>query len=192
MRDFLLVGTLLLGACGYHVAGAGPEVPQDAHTIVVRQFTNHTRAYGIEVQATRAVEDEFRRRGPLRVVSEDEQPDLELSGVVQSLGSFPLAIGVTGEALQYEGVIRVSIRLIDRRTGKVLFENKALEERQDFGAVSGVVITTSPSFQRGTINARDLADLNNVQLSETRRTASTEGLFDLLGHDVYSQAMEGF
>ncbi|HLK10133.1 MAG TPA: LptE family protein [Candidatus Binatia bacterium] len=192
MRHGLLLCVLVLGSCGYRLGAAGPEVPKDARTITVRQFTNTTRANGIEVDVTRAVEDEFRRRGALRVVAENEQPDLELSGVVRSVGSAPLAVGVSGEALQYTGIMRVSVRLVDRRTGKTLFENKALEERQDFGAVSGVVITTSPSFQRGTLNARDLADLTNVQLSETRRTAAMAGLLDLLAHDIYSQAVEGF
>src|SRR5579875_2557802 len=192
MKGGLLLGMLALAACGYRLAGAGPAVPPDARTIAIRQFTNATQASGIEVEVTRAVEDEFRRRGTLRVGSVRDQPDLERSGGVRSIGSAPVAIGPNGQALQYMGVMRVSVRLVDRRTGKTLFENRALQEQQDFGAVSGVVITTSPGFQRGTLNARDLADLNNVQLSETRRTAAMTSLLDLLAHDIYSQALEGF
>ena len=53
-----------------------------------------------------------------------------------------------------------------------------LQASQDFGAVSGVVITSSPHFQRGTIDARDLPNLTNVQLGETRRREALRQLLD--------------
>jgi len=74
----------------------------------------------------------------------------------------------------------------------VLYENKLLQESLDFGATSNVVVTTSPRFQRGTIDARDLAQMTNVQLSEARRRETLGDLLDLLARDVYVQSMEGF
>ena len=42
------------------------------------------------------------------------------------------------------------------------------------------------------MNGRDLADLTNVQLGETRRRAALQDLLDQLARDVYQHAMEGF
>ena len=191
MRRAALLAVLALAACGYHLSGTGTTVPESARTIRIALFTNHTRETGLEVRLHRAVEDEFRRQGTLRIVTEDDA-DLVLSGDIRRFTSVPVAFSATDEAVQYQGIMQVSLRLTERETGHVLFENKLLQESQDFGAVSGVVITSSPHFQRGTIDARDLPDLTNVQIGEARRREAQRNLIDLLARDIYLQAMEGF
>lgn len=191
MRAVASIVLVALVGCGYHLAGAGPEVPPRAQTISIKLFGNHTRERGLEVRLQQAVEDEFRRRSPLRVVP-DPEGDLVLSGEIRSFRSVPVAFSATDEAVQYQGIIVTATRLVERESGRTLFENKTLQETQDFGAVSGVVITSSPRFQRGTINGRDLANLTNVQIGEARRHEALRELLDLLARDVYQQAMEGF
>ena len=191
MRRAALLPVLALAACGYHLSGTGTTVPESARTIRIALFTNHTRETGLEVRLHRAVEDEFRRQGALRVVT-DGDADLVLSGTIRSFTSVPVAFSATDEAVQYQGVMRVGMRLTERESGHVLFENKLLQESQDFGAVSGAVVTSSPHFQRGTINARDLPDLPNVQIGEARRRAAEVELIELLARDIYLQTMEGF
>ena len=189
MRGALLLAAGLLAACGYHLPGQ--DLPAGAHTISIRLFANHTREHGLEVRLRRAIEDEFRRRGPLRVVAELEG-DLVLSGDIRNLTSRPVASSATDEAVQYQSVIRVGMRLTERESGRTLRETKALQESQDFGVVSGVVITSSPHFQRGTLDSRDLANLTNVQIGETGRRDALRDLLDQLARDVYQQAMEAF
>jgi len=191
MRRAALLAVLALAACGYHLSGTGTTVPESARTIRIALFTNHTRETGLEVRLHRAVEDEFRRQGTLRIVTEDDA-DLVLSGDIRRFTSVPVAFSATDEAVQYQGIMQVSLRLTERESGHVLFENKLLQESQDFGAVSGVVITSSPHFQRGTIDARDLPDLTNVQIGEARRREAQRNLIELLARDIYLQAMEGF
>ena len=191
MRRAALLAVLALAACGYHLSGTGTTVPESARTIRIELFANHTRETGLEVRLHRAVEDEFRRQGTLRMVTEGDA-DLVLSGDIRRFTSVPVAFSATDEAVQYQGIMQVSLRLTERETGHVLFENKLLQESQDFGAVSGVVITSSPHFQRGTIDARDLPDLTNVQIGEARRREAQRNLIDLLARDIYLQAMEGF
>jgi len=191
MRRAALLAVLALAACGYHLSGTGTTVPESARTIRVALFTNHTRETGLEVRLHRAVEDEFRRQGTLRIVTEDDA-DLVLSGDIRRFTSVPVAFSATDEAVQYQGIMQVSLRLTERESGHLLFENKLLQESQDFGAVSGVVITSSPHFQRGTIDARDLPDLTNVQIGEARRREAQRNLIELLARDIYLQAMEGF
>ena len=191
MRRAALLAVLALAACGYHLSGTGTTVPESARTIRIALFTNHTRETGLEVRLHRAVEDEFRRQGTLRIVTEDDA-DLVLSGDIRRFTSVPVAFSATDEAVQYQGIMQVSLRLTERESGHVLFENKLLQESQDFGAVSGVVISSSPHFQRGTIDARDLPDLTNVQIGEARRREAQRNLIELLARDIYLQAMEGF
>ena len=189
MRGGLILIAVLAAGCGYGLTSAG-NVPAEAHTISVRGFDNRTREYGLEVRLRQAVEDEFRRRGPLRVVPDDG--DLVLSGTIRRFATVPVAFSAVDEAVQYQGVMQVGVRLTERTSGRVVYEARNLQASQDFGAVRGVVITSSPHFQQGTINARDLPNLTNVQLGEAGRHQSQRELLDLLAKDIYSQTMEGF
>jgi hypothetical protein len=191
----LLIGAVAAGltlvGCGYRVGSTGEDVPPEARTISIELFRNHTREAGLEVRLRSALEEEFRRRGTLRVVT-NESSDLELRGDIRRLQSRPVGSSGIDEVIQYEAVITVDIRMIERATGRVIAFAKGLQESQDFGAVSGVVITSSPRFQRGPINARDLANLDNVQIGPARRRDAVKDLLGEIAHTVYRYTMEGF
>ena len=186
-----LAATVVMAGCGYHLAGSGTAIPVGATTMSVAVFGNHSREPGLEVALRRAIEEEFRSRGPLSVVP-DPNGELVVSGTIRRFQTSPVAFTGVGEAVQFQGIIQIAFKLVERSTGKVLYENKLLQESLDFGATSNVVVTTSPRFQRGTIDARDLAQMTNVQLSEARRRETLGDLLDLLARDVYVQSMEGF
>jgi outer membrane lipopolysaccharide assembly protein LptE/RlpB len=57
-----------LAGCGYHLAGTGGTVPSGARSVSIAVFANNTREPGLEVALRRAIEEEFRIRGPLDVV----------------------------------------------------------------------------------------------------------------------------
>jgi hypothetical protein len=190
MKRLVLIA-LVLGGCGYHLAGTGVGIPTTARSVSVAVFANHTREHGLEVSLRRAIEEEFRRRGSLDVVA-DPGGDLIVSGTIRRFQTTPVAFISTSEAVQFQGIVQISFRLVERATRRVIYENKLLQESLDFGAVSDVVVTTSPRFQRGTIDARDLAQMTNVQLGEARRRESLTELVDLLARDVFLQTMEGF
>jgi hypothetical protein len=191
VRAWLGLLVVLGGGCGYHLAGTGVTVPETARSVSVGVFGNHTREPGLEVTLRRAIEEEFRRRGALEVLP-DPRGDLVLSGTIRRFQTSPVSSIGSGEAVQLQGILQISFRLVERATGRILYENKLLQESLDFGAVSSVVVTTSPRFQRGTIDARDLAQMTNVQIGETRRRETLGELVDVLARDVYLQSMEGF
>jgi Lipopolysaccharide-assembly len=191
MRALAWLALAALVGCGYGLGTKSADIPSTARTISIKPFTNHTREVGLEVRLRRAIEDEFRRRGTLRVVPEGEG-DLVLTGEIRRFATVPVAFSATDEAVQYQGVIQVSTRLLERETKRVIHDAGVLQEAQDFGAVTGVVIASSPRFQRGTIDARDLPNLTNVQLVEARRHAALHDLIDVVAHDVYLQTIEGF
>ena len=185
----LAVTAVALG-CGYRFAGTGPNVPATARTINIPLFDNHTREKGIDVEFQRALEEEFRRRGLLTVVR-DSNGDLTLSGSILRFVTTPVAYSATGEAIEYQGYLEVSLKLTDR-SGHVLYSNDDLSETLDFGSVTGIVVTASPHFQEGTIDARDLVNMTNVQISEVRRQTSLQELVNQMASDVYLQAVEAF
>src|SRR5207245_9679854 len=133
-----LTAMLALAAWCYRRAGTGPTIPQGPRSIRIEVFRNHTRAAGLDVRLHRAVEDEFRRQGTLRVVTEGDA-DLVLSGDIRAFTSVPVAFSATDEAVQYQGIMQVSLRLTERESGHVLFEHKLLQAPQDFGSVSGEI-----------------------------------------------------
>jgi len=188
---FVAIVVGCVSGCGYHLAGSGTAVPVGATSMSVAVFGNHSREPGLEVALRRSIEEEFRSRGPL-TVKPDPDGDLVVSGTIRRFQTSPVAFTGVGEAVQFQGIIQIAFRLTERSTGKVLYENKLLQESLEFGATSNVVVTTSPNFQRGTIDARDLAQMTNVQLSEARRRTTLRDLLELLARDVYVQSMEGF
>ena len=191
LRLCALVGLLPLAACGYNLGGAATAVPEGARTINIHLFRNHTREAGLEVRLRRALEEEFRRRGPLQVVT-DDAGDLELKGDIRRLLNRPVGSSAIDEVVQYELVIIVDMRLVEHATGRVVSAVRGLQESQDFGAVSGVVITSSPRFQRGTVDGEDLANFTNVQIGPARRRDAIRDLLQHVARTVYINSMEGF
>jgi hypothetical protein len=189
-RACLVALLAVASGCGYHLGGAPAEMPDGARTVSIRLFRNHTREHGLDVRLRRAIEEEFRRRGTLRV--EDDDGDVVLTGDIRRFSSVPVAFSATDEAVQYQGVLQVSFRLTERTSGRVVNETPLLQATQDFGAVSGVVVTSSPSFQRGTIDSRDLVNFTNVQIGGARRRDALRELLDTVARDVYQRAVEGF
>jgi hypothetical protein len=181
----------LLAGCGYQLAGSGVGLPPGARTVGIGLFANQTREHGLEVALRRAIEEEFRRRSALDVVP-DSEADLVVTGTIRRFQTNPVGFIGTSEAVQYQGIVQIGFRLKERATGRVLYENRLLQESLDFGAVTDVVVSTSPRFQRGTIDVRDLANMTNVQIGEARRRETLNELMDVLARDVYLQAMEGF
>lgn len=183
------MGTLGV-ACGYGFGGAGSAVPQDARTIAIALFENHTRERGLEVALRRSIEEEFRRRGGLRVV--DTEADLQLEGRIRRLLNVPVAFAGANEAVEFQARLIVGLRLVDTRTGAVLVRASQVQETTDFGSDRSVIISSSPAFQEQTADARDLAHLTNVALSEGNRARARGRLLDQMAEQVYLLTVEGF
>jgi len=181
---------LALG-CGYRLAGTGTNVPPTARTVSIALFKNTAREKGLDVALQSAIEEEFRRRGTLEVIP-DKEGDLVLSGTIIRYWSNPIAFNGTLVANQFQANLLVSLKLTERATGRVLYDNPALQESTDFGAVTGTVVSASPRFQDETINARDLVNLTNVQIGESRRRTAIDELVQQVARQVYLYSMEAF
>ena len=56
----------------------------------------------------------------------------------------------------------------------------------------GTVVSASPRFQDQTINARDLVNLTNVQIGESRRRTAVDELVTQVAREVYLYSVEAF
>lgn len=192
MREGWAMGAavLVLAGCGYGFRPGGTEIPASARTIAIGLFDNETRDRGLEVPLRRAIEEEFRRRGAMQVV--DGDADLRLEGRLRRLRNVPVAFAGANEAVEFQARMVLALRLVDARSGKVLLRSQHVQETTDFGAVRSVVISSSPAFQQETADARDLAHLTNVALTESNRDRARRRLVEQMAEQVYLITMEGF
>lgn len=190
---FAVAGACLwLGSgCGYHFAGVGNRLPADVRTISLGPIQNTTREIGIEKQLLESLEDEVSSRGRLEVVPVG-QGEVVLSGIVRDYGNRPVAFNAQDEALQYQASVSVDLELRRRDNGKLLWKTVEQRETQDYSAVPGVVVTSSSQFQRNTLNAQNVGQFTDIQLSEGQRRQANEALIEALARELYNQMMEDF
>ena len=86
---------LLLGGCGYHVAGRAAHLPSDWNSIAIPAFVNDTPHYRIEQRLTEAVIREFITRTKYHIVQDTESADAVLHGEVLSIETTPVLFDAT-------------------------------------------------------------------------------------------------
>jgi lipopolysaccharide assembly LptE-like protein len=188
---FLLATLLASAGCGYQFAAGGRTFDPGVHTIGVRAFTNETREIGVEKRLAMAIEREFVIRGPLKVTQAD-QGDLVLTGIVKVAEDRPVAFNRDDEVLIYQTVLALDLDLRRRDNGKLVWRVRGLRATDDYESVASVIVTTSSDFRKGTLNPEDLGGFTDIQLAETRRRQTLERMIGTLARDVYDQIMEDF
>ncbi len=140
-KSFLVLLTVLFAitGCGYHFnAGGAPEgLKITSLAIPLMETTSST--LGFESDFTSAIRDAFIRQGSVPLVSQDHA-EFVLMGKIREIHTGPLTYDITETSVQgttayYEVTdsrrMRVTLdtRLVERKTGKVIWEEKQMEER---------------------------------------------------------------
>jgi hypothetical protein len=110
--------SFLASSCGYRLSGTGSIVPEGLRSIAILTFVNGTNEPYVDVEVTHAVVNEFLADGRLRVV---------LRGRVVSYEALPLSYTADAYVQQYQVYLKVDASLEDRKTGKVLWQEKKIE-----------------------------------------------------------------
>jgi len=119
--------------CGYHVAGRGASLPKEVRTIAVVAFENKTTRHRIEQRLTEAVVREFLARTKYRIVPEESEADAVLHGEVNTVESSAVLFdAATGRATTMLITVRMGVRLTERPSGNVLYENKSFLFREEY------------------------------------------------------------
>lgn len=128
-----LVISFSVSFCGYHLAGRADTIPDTVHTIAIPTFENNTTEFKIEQYLTRAVAREFMTRTRYQIVSDQLGADATLTGTVLNFFVFPAVFDrATGRASSITTLTQVHIALVERNTGKVIYQNPTFEYRERY------------------------------------------------------------
>lgn len=119
----LLLAALASG-CGYALVGRANFLPPEIRRIQVPTFTNQTTRVELEQRVTQAVANEMVSRGRLQLVTDAEDADVILRGIIQSFGITPVSFNEEGRATRYQALVTAAIELVDHRNeDQVLWKN---------------------------------------------------------------------
>ena len=113
-----MLSALPMLGCGYALVGKSSSLPEDVRTGYVRPLENITRRSQVEQILTTAITEALVTRQRLEVVSRAEDADVEVSGTVTGFFAWPVGVGGTGRATEYEVII----------TAKILFSRLGVSE----------------------------------------------------------------
>ncbi len=120
-------------SCGYHVGGTADTMPKSVRTIAIPAFNAFTARYALVDELPREIGREFSSRTRFSIVTDPTEADAVLNGTVNSAQSFPTIFDPgSGKAISVALVVNVSVKLIEQRTGKVLYARPNWSIREDY------------------------------------------------------------
>jgi outer membrane lipopolysaccharide assembly protein LptE/RlpB len=144
--------SMALAGCGYHVAGKANRLPQSVHTIAIPSFVNQTQQYKLEQLLTQAVVREFITRTRYKIVNQvDPDADATLRGYLTMVQISPVTFdSQTGRASTVLVTIGMRVSLVDRQ-GRAIFDNQNYVFRDQYQVsreLSSFFQEESPAMQR--------------------------------------------
>jgi outer membrane lipopolysaccharide assembly protein LptE/RlpB len=129
----LVVFSMALSSCGYHVAGKADLVPKSVHTIAIPAFANITTRYKLTDHLPQAITREFIARTRYQIVTDANQADAVLRGSIVNYVAFPTTIDQqTGRASGLQVNVTLQITLTERATGKVIYSRPNFDVHQRY------------------------------------------------------------
>lgn len=137
IRFVAALAALALAGCAYSWKSA---VPQDARTVAVPVFRNSSDISELGSVVTREVLREFQREGTYSL-ARVEDAALEIQGEIKSAGSSSVAYERRTGARNRERrlVAKAVVSFVDRKSGRVLANNRAYKVETTFLANDDVV-----------------------------------------------------
>jgi hypothetical protein len=179
-----------LAGCGYRFSGGG--LPPEIRTVFVETFVNRTRDVSVAEELTSAIKSEFHRRGGVRLVDRPGEADAVLSGVIRSLVTRVVSVNRKDEALQFETALVADLSLRRRASGELVWRTENARLAEVHAGARGAVVTTSPEFKSGTLNASNLRAFSDIQLAETLSREARQDVLAKFGRNLHQRLMEMF
>lgn len=127
---------LLIAGCGYHVPGQGDSwVGGDGQTLYVELIANRTAEPYLDNFVTVSLVRQFSRSRLIELTEDQSHADLVLSGIVSRFDSSPRAYGRDDQITDYRVSMQVAVRLSDRASGEVLWQDE-LTRTENFFATA--------------------------------------------------------
>jgi len=123
----LLLCLVLLGGCGYHLAGKETHSPPGVRSIAIPTLKNQTLEPGIETHFTQAFLRQFILDRRVNVMDRKEADSI-LEGAIKSFYLLSTSYDKSGFATEFQTVVVMDIAL-KRRNGEILWKESDLLER---------------------------------------------------------------
>jgi outer membrane lipopolysaccharide assembly protein LptE/RlpB len=131
--------TLLMSACGYHVAGRAASLPSEWKTIAIPAFKNDTTRYRVEQRFTAAVIRQFIQRTKYRIVQDPASADAVLHGEILTIETAPMIFdATTGQVTTSLVTIHTKVVLVDNQSQKTVYQNDDMVFRDEYQISSDV------------------------------------------------------
>ncbi|MFL6351825.1 MAG: LPS assembly lipoprotein LptE [Bryobacteraceae bacterium] len=120
-------------SCGYHVGARADLVPKSIETISIPTFGNLTSRYKLSDMLPRYIAREFIARTRFRMEDDPSTADAVLNGTITNVTALPAVFDPTsGKATSVRVIVALSITLLERKTGRVLYSQPALSFAQNY------------------------------------------------------------
>jgi hypothetical protein len=125
--------SLTLASCGYHVSGHSDLMPKTITTICIPAFSNGTTRYKLTDRMPEALAREFISRTRYRIVPDQNTADAVLHGTITNyIAGATVVDPTTGRATAADIHVYLSVSLVERATGKVLFNRPSMDARERY------------------------------------------------------------
>ena len=135
----IVVFFVLISGCGYTTKSL---ISRNINSIYIPIFENKTFRRGLEFDLTNAVKDEIMSKTKLRIAKKDSA-DTILTGKIMKVTEGMITSNVKDNIVESRVTITVDIKLVDRRTGRTLIEEKGLKRSAEFVVSRGENIKTA-------------------------------------------------
>jgi len=122
----------MVGGCGYHVVGAKDARDGFGSRIYIASFESKVREPYVENYLRSALIDWFMKSQRFQVVNDESLADFVLTGKISYISTSPLSYGTTNLAAEERIQVTMEARLRDRRTGKIVWEDKNITATEDY------------------------------------------------------------
>ena len=171
----------LLSSCGYHVGGKADLVPKSIQTIAIPAFANASIRYKLTDELPRDIAREFLARTRFKIENDANLADAVLNGTVNSVATFPTIYDpISGKATSVQVIVQMSITLVERATGRVLYSNPSLQAKQNFDIAASTIVSPGQVSNGTSVND---------QISAHGFFDESGPAYDRLGRDVAQQVV---
>lgn len=148
----LAIPAALAAGCKYKRVDTGESIGAEYTTIAIPTFLNPSLRYRVEQRFTDAVTKELLRRNRhFKIVTDEKDADLVLSGEIKDVRSGGALLDDTGRTRVFQVVIVTGVTLRDQKRSKVIFDNQRMVFRGEYelaGDPQSFFNEEDPAFDR--------------------------------------------
>ncbi|MGQ9706768.1 MAG: LptE family protein [bacterium] len=128
MINKVIISTIIISiiilSCKYYTFT--PNLPKYIRNINITTFKNNAYQYGLEIELTQRVIDEFISEGTLKIV-DIANADAVLSGSIESYRLVPVSYDQYEQVKDYKLDIRLNLRFENKNTREIIWEDSLID-----------------------------------------------------------------